>query len=711
MVDRANRGGGVATPIEQGFIQRMRDAFQYVATGRNEWFGPSQPMPPVAPPEVAGRQLDYQTGYNQNLSPRALEPVGFSHLRTLADSYDLMRLVIETRKDQVSRMQWTIKPRDVGVKTDARSQKIAEFLRMPDREHDWDVWLRALIEDMLVIDAATIYPRKTRGGDVFALELIDGATIKRVIDESGRTPVEGPAYQQVLKGVVAGNFTRDEILYRVRNWRTHRVYGFSPVEQVIMTVNIALRRQVHQLQFYTEGNVPEALIGVPETWGTEQIRQFQEYWDSLMEGNTAKRRHAKFVPGGMEYIPTKDAALKDMYDEWLARIICFAFSVSPNALISQINRATAEVSVAQAMQEGLAPIMAWVKSTMDIVVAQVFNAPDLEFDWIEEINIDPEVKSRIHVAYVGAGVMSVDEVREELGMDAAGDAVPDNPVVEEQKGEYLGNLMKRRATRPKSASPIAPVNRERRAVKKAQAKIRSAIDTAFADCLDEAIKATGEIGKAATEGERIAAGLRLAGLDALAEALADIFVELMRDAGAQALTQISVDDPKIVEQVNELAVEWARNHAAELVGKKWVDGVLMDNPNATYRIDIVTREGVRSLVDEAIANGWSNQRLAEALRQSYAFSAERAELIATTETAYADIEGNMIAYRESGIVVGKRWLIGNQPVVCDICAANAAQGVIELNKEFESGRLAPPQHPRCRCDIQPITSNRSRAKD
>lgn len=728
MSERAARGGGVVTQIETASVlQRVRNAFQYVRTGNRDWFGPNDPMPPVAPPDVAGRQLDYQTGYNQNLSPRALEPVGFSHLRTLAESFDLMRLVIETRKDQISRMQWSVKPRDPSKESDARCDAIKQFLRRPDREHDWDTWLRALLEDMLVIDAATIYPRKTRGGQLYALDLIDGATIKRVIDESGRTPAApDPAYQQILKGVVAGNFTRDDIMYRPRNWRTHRIYGYSPVEQVITTINIALRRQIHQLQYYTEGNVPEALIGVPETWGTEQIRQFQEYWDSLMEGNTAKRRHAKFVPGGISYTPTKDSILKDSYDEWLARIVCFAFSISPNAMISQINRSTAEVAQTAAMQEGLAPLMTWVKSAMDDVIDLHFGAPDLEFDWVEEVNLDPEIKSRIHVAYVGAGILSADEVREELGRDPSGEPEepdepdePEEPEDEpeddaEEKGEYLGSLMKRRATRPKSARPIAPIDRERRAAKKARAAILSATETALAECLKEALEATSQIGKVANEAtfkigkvanesDRIADSLRLAGLEALADALADIFMDLVKDSGAQALTQISVDDPKIVEQVNELAVAWARDHAAELVGKKWVDGVLVDNPRAVYRIDQVTRDGVRSLAAQAIDGGWSNDRLAQALRDAYAFSTERAELIATTETAFADESGSMIAYRQSGVVVGKRWLVGNQPVVCEICADNAAQGVIPLGKEFNSGHDAAPAHPRCRCTILPVT--------
>jgi hypothetical protein len=37
-----------------------------------------------------------------------------------------------------------------------------------------------------------------------------------------------------------------------------------------------------------------------------------------------------------------------MYDEWLARVICYAFSVPASAFISQVNRATSETFRAQA---------------------------------------------------------------------------------------------------------------------------------------------------------------------------------------------------------------------------------------------------------------------------------------------------------------------------------------------------------------------------
>ena len=265
--------------------------------------------------------------------------------------------------------------------------------------------------------------RRNRSGGIYGLEVVDGATIKRVLDADGRTPMApDPAYQQILKGLPAVDYSRDELLYRPRNPRPHKIYGYSPVEQILMTVNIALRRQVTQLNYYTEGNTPEALIGVPATWQPDQIDQFQRYWDSLLEGNLAARRHAKFVPGGLTYQPTREPTLKDDMDEWLARVVCFAFSIAPTPFIKQNNRATAESSYDSALQEGLAPLLRWVKNLVDSVILQFWGYTDLEFAWADDTSIDPLEQAQINQIYLSAGVKSADEVRVELGLEEDGPA-------------------------------------------------------------------------------------------------------------------------------------------------------------------------------------------------------------------------------------------------------------------------------------------------
>ena len=228
------------------------------------------------------------------------------------------------------------------------------------------------------------------------MQQLDGATIKRVIDDWGRTPqpyrdadgamVFPPAYQQVLKGLPAVNYSARDIIYRPRNVRAHKVYGYSPVQQVLMTVNIALRRQLWQLDYFTEGSIPDALIGVPKGWTPDQIKQFQDYWDTEFAGDLARRRRAKFVPGdtASRVHQTKEPDHKDDFDEWLARIICFAFSVPPQWAVKPMNRATADNQSAQSEEEGLEPTKEWVKDLVDEIIADEFASPDLELHWLDE---------------------------------------------------------------------------------------------------------------------------------------------------------------------------------------------------------------------------------------------------------------------------------------------------------------------------------------
>ena len=252
-------------------------------------------------------------------------------------------------------------------------EKVRQFLRRPDRRQSLHSWLRMLLEDMLVIDAACIYPRRNLGGGVYSLDIIDGATIKVLSDESGRSPLpeDGPAYQQILHGVPAADFTLDELMYLPRNRRSHRFYGMSPVEAVILTVNIALRRSAFNLNYYSEGTLPDGFATLPKDWTQEQIGAFQSWFDSMLAGNLADRRKLRFVPNGFDFVGVKPPPLKDQFDEWLMRMICSAFSIPPAPWIDDHSRATAQTIQVTTAQEGIRPLKNWIKDFMDDIVQRL----------------------------------------------------------------------------------------------------------------------------------------------------------------------------------------------------------------------------------------------------------------------------------------------------------------------------------------------------
>jgi hypothetical protein len=389
----------------------------FAETQPRQAFSPGEPLLPDSPEAL--RLWDFPVGINAVYEPRADEPLSFAQLRALAESHDITRLAIETRKDQLEKLDWTIKPRtrhraDGEART--RAARAMEFWRRPDGASPFATWLRTLLEDVLVLDAPAIELRRNRGGAIIGLDIVDGATIKLLFDATGRTPKPPiPAYEQIIHGRPWKLLTGDELLYLPRNKRPHKAYGFSPVEQTVMTVNIALRRQVMQLQHFTTGNVPPGLLTAPEGWSAEQIRQFQEWFDSVLAGNTGARTRLVWAPSGTSYQAFTEAPYKDEFDEWLARIVCYAFSLPPTAFMHQVNRATAETAHMAALAEGLEPLKNWVKRLIDHVLQDRIGYPDLEFAWIDPRPVQPLEQAKVLDAYVRGGIFTVNEARDILG--------------------------------------------------------------------------------------------------------------------------------------------------------------------------------------------------------------------------------------------------------------------------------------------------------
>lgn len=414
-----------------GLLGRFMRAAQYVTTGRFidgvgiGFFGPGNPIAPMAPADEAGRRMDYPVFTNTNLQIKEVDlSIGFEDLEALAEYHDVTRLLIETRKDQLEALEWTIRPKrragedvvESDSDMDRRIEQSLVFFEKPDGIQPFAVWLRLLLEDLLVFDAPTLY-MNTDNPLAWRFQIISGKTIKRLIGLDGRTPEPPvPAYQQKIKGLPAWDYTTEEMIYLPRNPRPHKVYGMSPVQQIIILVNIALRRQASQLEYYTEGNIPDSLIGTPKEWTPEQIIAYQKFWDSINAGNTAERRRAKFVPGEAKIMQTRDPHLKDEFDEWLVRVACYAFNQPPTAFVKQMNRATAQTAKETAEAEGLAPFMRWVKMLMDECLSRL-GQDDLEFSYVQNEEQDPEVHIGLLDKQVRNGTMTINEAREEMGRD------------------------------------------------------------------------------------------------------------------------------------------------------------------------------------------------------------------------------------------------------------------------------------------------------
>jgi hypothetical protein len=91
-----------------------------------------------------------------------------------------------------------------------------------------------------------------------------------------------------------------------------------------------------------------------------------------------------------------------------------------------MNRATADNQSAQSEEEGLEPTKEWVKDLIDEIVAEEFGSPDLELHWLDEDEGDPETVLEGHLK---VGALTLNEMRDALGLDPFDNAAADRPMV------------------------------------------------------------------------------------------------------------------------------------------------------------------------------------------------------------------------------------------------------------------------------------------
>jgi len=451
---------------------------------RNPWlsmvpFGPGNPITPGAinPLRADGRpdprRYEYQVAQNINITETRLVP--FKTLRAAADQIDILRRCIEVLKSKVVGLEW-----DIIIGTDASEKIVAmsggdhvramakareglndeidrvrTFWENPDKANGltFTDWLMIALEELLVIDALAVWPQKTVGGDLYGLQILDGATIKPLLDDRGMRPMApAPAFQQILYGFpraefsannddpkADGEFTSDDLAYMVRNRRTTSVYGQSPVERALSLADIYLRRQQWIRAEYTDGVLPETMFTTDATWGTnpDLLRAYENILNDDLAGQTEQRKRARLLPQGILPVvnTTYGEKFKDTLDDFLIASICGHFGVQPTEIgytpKSGLGGGGHQQGQAQSGEAlGSQPIVNWLnKMITNLSYAYLGMPRELEFRLMSSKRLDDESAARKSDIEVKGAGKTVNERRSELGLPLLDTPQADMPLL------------------------------------------------------------------------------------------------------------------------------------------------------------------------------------------------------------------------------------------------------------------------------------------
>lgn len=464
-------------------------------------FGPGAPLYPAPlnnPNPQTGqadpRQYEYPVSTNILSNDR---PVSWTTLRDAADKVDIIRLCLRTRKDELTQLEWGF-----GFTADAESQmdintpaarkamrekysaqltKLKNFWSTPDTTNDlsWSEWLGMLLEERFVLDALSIYPRFTYGGDLVSLEIIDGSTIKPLIDEYGNRPrPPAPAYQQWLYGFPRGEYTdtggsdnweggAGSLIYKPYTRRTNTPYGFPEVEQALISADVYLRRQDWMRQEYTAGTLPTSFLKMDTQIGAmtpEQLRAWEVVLNDYMSGSTENRHRFKILPGGLDPHPTQDVAerYKADYDEFLVKLLCAHMATQPSEIGFTPNKGLGGSGFSDGQEDvtyrkSLRPTLAWLVDLINSISREYLGMPEeLTMQFLGMESEDEEMADKVASARVMEGRMTLNEDRDRTGMPRYTFAEADMAAVFTKTGVVFLDGASEVAPAGALVSPVAP---------------------------------------------------------------------------------------------------------------------------------------------------------------------------------------------------------------------------------------------------------------
>lgn len=451
-------------------------------------FGPGVPLLPAAidPLRPDGRTEPRFNEYpiTSNLPGVGDRLVPWKVLRDAADAGGLPRRCIEIRKAEVTTLDWAVtitkeaveaaqsasdRPRaeveqDLRQKLSAEMVRCSRFWQKPDpgQDENFGDWIGKLLEEHFVLDALAIYPRLTYGGDLYALEILDGSTIKPLRDHRGGRPLPpNPAYQQILwgfprgefvadvddDGAVIGGYRSDQLVYKRRNVRAHTPYGYSAVEQALEDVDVWLRRRKWIRDEYTEGTVPAGFVKNQgqTTWTPSQLKEYETELNDVYSNSTAARHRLRVLPPGFD-IETPDdfgEKYKPEYDLFLIKQISSHFDVTIAELgytetggLGSTGWHEGQAAVQQ--RKATLPTLRWLQQLLTAISRSHLRMPDeLEFRFLGLEEEDEAAADEVAGNRVQWGRMTLNEDRDRLGQPRYDFPEADMPMVMTSRGVIL----------------------------------------------------------------------------------------------------------------------------------------------------------------------------------------------------------------------------------------------------------------------------------
>lgn len=630
----------------------------------------------------ANRPLAPITDHSTILKAGEVEVWAYVCMNAIGKSLSAAPLVAEGQETVDGDLEW--------VRQD--SGDLVDLIAMPNPREPMDILMWRLVVSLLSGDAYLAYDKVDK-----ELFHIHSAYIRPIPNVDGE--IDG---YMLTRGTVQQRFEPDEIIHIPMPNASDEFQGLSPVQSVKSQILLNKYYLNHLVNYFGNGAVPSGLLSSEQPITQEVAAELASRWREA-HGGPGNGNKTAVLGKGLTY-QTVSPPLKELMVESLYKMpreaIMAAFGVPPavGGIYEYANYANSTQQIKLFWQNAILPIMRIVAGTLTIQLARQFGDNlRLRFDIskIEALQEDENEKATRLVTYKRGGILTVNEVRRQIGYDEVegGDELtPDGGfmAVPEAGGEDGKALESPSPARPsivlrKADGPqLEAWQLHYKTVTRAERKF-SAIMRKFFD---------GQLDRLLTRLEELKIGnvFMLSRLyPAIRKDASDDDFDEIFDMAFENVTLHQSTDGFVRETIRtsgQGGIDELRLGMTFDLKNPYVQGAIDALGNRLKKVNATTWNKIKDVLSTAYSEGWTLQDIKKELRSSYKqFSKARADTIARTETNSMVNGGHFAGYRQGG-ATHKKWLCSFLDTSRDSHKDADADGWIPLDQAFIVGGSA-----------------------
>jgi len=545
----------------------------------------------------------------------------------------------------------------------------------------------------------------------------DKVTIDLGKAEGSQRIIQSYTYKDTIKGEpVEVKYAPEEIIH----FRVPDPKNFYRGKSAVMAAAEAIDTDTMAIEankkLFERGLIAQLMLTTDKSLTDEQLKQLHSEFRNTY-GGVQNAYKVPIFGGGIKpenvQMSNRDAQFLEQ-QEWLRDKIMVIFGNTKAVLgiTDDVNRANAEASLLSWMRSTVRPDMKGICDTLNEFLVPLYG-DNLLLGFKDPVKEDETERVGEIKTLIDANVITTNEAREELGYDPVkgGDELRQEMAIPPALRYVNTNrVIRKHMAKAQEYKKLKDMARPLATQIVKGSKNKDFIPRVLPEKMYQYTKRQREI---VTTAEKIFADKVVSFINRMVDKALENVPSEVTDMQNKSLfnekemiTEATLDFEPILTQVaTQSGIE-----AIKLVNEEYVYSPFNIQKTVKERVEKFAESMVKTdkdkligIITDGVREGSSVPEISTAIRDTFAdYSKTQADVIVRTEVASAASSAQIDAWKQTGEVEGKEWIVTDP---CPECEPYDGE-IVSLSKNFygasEFADGDPPLHPNCRCAIVPV---------